>query len=416
MKRGLVTTIGAAGFGLLAASGCMTNTSGDLAAEQFGDLSNPLGAREDAYGEIDAACGLAAPDGMPSSLRRRPYLQQVQSDSAQLLWTSDASMSAPSVQVSLPNGTVITEVAGAPDASARPPEGAVQWLASIQGLQPDTLYCYELDDPAQILRRGGFRTAPLPGSGRTLRILAFGDTGDGSADQASVLEQIRTVPFDVAIHMGDLAYNVGARPEIERNYFRMYGDLLERIPVFPISGNHEYDTEEGAPFREAFSLPRNGGPEGEERWYSFDWGDVHFVALDTERVNATQAAWLDADLTANKLPWTIVFHHRPAYSSGQHGSTEGVQRVFVPLFEKHRVPLVLAGHDHDYERTKPLNGVTYVVTGAGGVGTRPVGHSAFTAFSESVCHFAYITVSGDTLTLHAIDGMGSEFDSLALHR
>jgi hypothetical protein len=58
--------------------------------------------------------------------------------------------------------------------------------------------------------------------------------------------------------------------------------------------------------------------------------------------------------------------------------------------------------------------VTYVVTGGGGVGTRSVGQSWFTAFSESVCHFVYLTVADKTLTLHAIDGMGTEFDSLAL--
>jgi hypothetical protein len=137
-----------------------------------------------------------------------------------------------------------------------------------------------------------------------------------------------------------------------------------------------------------FAPPENGGPEGRERWYSFGWGDAHFVAL----------------------------HRRPAFSSGQHGSTLSVQQFFVPLFEKHRVPPVLAGHDHDYERSVPINGVTYVVTGGGGVGTRPVGRSSFTAFSESVCHFVFITVAGDTLTLHAIDGVGTEFDSLVLTR
>jgi hypothetical protein len=215
MKRGLVTTIGAAGLGLF--TGCMGNTSGDLAASKFGDLSNPLGAREDAYGEIDAACGLAPPDGSPSSLRRRPYLQQVQTRSAQLLWTSDASMTTPTVEVTLPGGQLVTTAIGAPDPSASPPESARQWVAALEGLQPDTLYCYDLDEPAQILRRGGFRTAPLAGSGRTVRLLAFGDTGDGSTDQQAVLEQMRTVPFDVAIHMGDLAYNVGARWRSRRN-------------------------------------------------------------------------------------------------------------------------------------------------------------------------------------------------------
>jgi len=186
--------------------------------------------------------------------------------------------------------------------------------------------------------------------------------------------------------------------------------------VFPASGNHEYETEDALPFREAFALPENGGPAGIERWYSYDWGDVHFVVLDTERVGAEQAAWLDADLAANQRRWTIVYLHRPAFSSGDHGGDPGVQQWFVPLFVRHGVPLVLAGHDHHYERTNAIDGVTYVVTGGGGRGTRGVGRSDFTAFSEQVCNFVYVTVLGDELTLHAIDGTGQEFDSLRLHR
>jgi hypothetical protein len=77
---------------------------------------------------------------------------------------------------------------------------------------------------------------------------------------------------------------------------------------------------------------------------------------------------------------------------------------------------VLAGHDHDYERSKPIDGVTYVVSGGGGRGTRGVGRSSFTAFSEAVCHLLYVTVTGDELTLHAIDGVGQEFDSLLIRR
>jgi hypothetical protein len=394
-----------------------TNTDGDLAAEAFGDLSHALQQRSDAFAEIETACGVVAePVGRRSEMRRRPYLQKLAASSAELLWTTDRAMQEPTVLVTRPDGTLVERATAVLDASAHPPEGALQWTSALDGLAPDTIYCYEVQAAGVPLRRAGFRTAPLSGSGRAVRVLAIGDTGDGSVDQEAVLAQTRRVPFDVAIHMGDLAYGVGSRAEIERNFFRMYGELLETFALFPASGNHEYNTEDAAPFREAFALPENGGSEGRERWYSFDWGDVHFVALDTERVGPEQAAWLDADLTANHLPWTVVFHHRPAYSSGEHGDTASVQQFFVPLFERHRVPLVLAGHDHDYERTVPMNGVTYVVTGGGGVGTRPVGRSPFTAFSESVCHFLYITVAGDALTLHAIDGVGTEFDSLVLTR
>ena len=109
-----------------------------------------------------------------------------------------------------------------------------------------------------------------------------------------------TVPFDFMIHTGDIAYGGGTRAAFEGNFFRIYADYLKYFPVFPASGNHEYDSDDAAPFREVFVLPENGGPEGIERWYSYDWGDVHFVALDLERTGPVQAAWLDADLTANQ--------------------------------------------------------------------------------------------------------------------
>jgi acid phosphatase type 7 len=231
-----------------------------------------------------------------------------------------------------------------------------------------------------------------------------------------VADQMAAMPRDFMIHLGDIAYESGTRAQLEAHFFRAYADMLESSPAFPVSGNHEYETEGAAPFREAFMLPENGAPDGLERWYSYDWGDVHLVALDSERVGAAQAAWLDADLAANRLPWVIVYLHRPPYSSGDHGSNGGVQRHFVPLFAKHRVPVVLTGHDHHYERTNPLDGVTYFVSGGGGRGTRAVGESWFTAFSEAVCHFLYVTVDVDRLTVHAIDGVGKEFDSFAVTR
>ena len=249
-----------------------------------------------------------------------------------------------------------------------------------------------------------------------MRFIALGDSGGGGDDQTTLRDQMATVPFDLMLHTGDIPYDGGTRAAFEERFFRVYADYLKYFPVFPASGNHEYDAADAAPFREVFVLPENGGPDGIERWYSFDWGDVHFVALDSERTGPVQAAWLDADLTANQLPWTIVYWHKPPFSSGEHGSDGATRAQFVPILEKHKVPLVLNGHDHDYERTTPQNGVTYVVTGGGGVGVRGVGSSTFTAFSDAVIHFVYVTVAGNELALHAIDGLGQEFDSLVIRR
>jgi hypothetical protein len=129
-----------------------------------------------------------------------------------------------------------------------------------------------------------------------------------------------------------------------------------------------------------------------------------------------QAAWLDADLRSNHLPWAIVYGHKPPYSSGQHGGDVLFQELFVPVLEKHHVPLVLAGHDHDYERFHPQKGIAYVVTGGGGRGVRAMGRSPMTAYGEPVLHLLLITVENDTLSLHAIDGAGREFDGAVIHR
>jgi hypothetical protein len=193
--------------------------------------------------------------------------------------------------------------------------------------------------------------------------------------------------------------------------FGVYSRLFRSFSFWPASGNHDYSAAGAAAFRQVFMLPDNGVPDRAERWYSFNWGDVHFVALDTELIGEQQADWLEADLAHNELPWTVAYGHRPPYSSGEHGSNMAFRSSFGPVLERHHVQLVLSGHDHDYERTKAINGVTYVVTGAGGKSTRSVGTSSFTEFSEDVTHFVYADVEGSSMTLHAIDGTGREFDS-----
>ena len=394
--------------------GCDSNQSGNVRAKKIGDLSHALVDRGWGASDLVGGCDVSVPTlAAPGVLRRRPFLQKMTDHSVDVVWTTDGQTGAGLVAVTSPDGAPVTSVAATRDASTHALDGSLQWSATIPDLAPDTRYCYELRAGGTPVRRGGFRTAPAC-CGHPVRFVAFGDSGGGGSDQRAVLDQLRTVPFDFMIHLGDIAYESGTRAQLDGAFFQMYADLLEAFPMFPASGNHEYETDDAIPFREAFILPENGGPAGVERWYSFDWGDVHFAVLDSERMGAPQASWLDADLTANQQPWTIVYFHRPPFSSGDHGSDGNVQKYFVPILVNHHVPLVLNGHDHDYERTRPIDGVTYVVSGGGGRGTRPVGQSAFTAFSEAVIHFVYVTVEGQQLTLHAIDGTGQEFDSLLL--
>jgi hypothetical protein len=142
------------------------------------------------------------------------------------------------------------------------------------------------------------------------------------------------------------------------------------------------------------------------RYYSFDWGNAHFVALNSELYHGDhsyhpeeQKTWLDRDPKETRQPWKIVYFHRPIYSSSKHGSDERIRKDLEPVLVRHEVDLVFSGHGHVYERTVPIRGVTYVVSGGGGKGLYPVGRSEWTAFSKSAYHAVVICVDGKRLSL-----------------
>lgn len=397
------------------AAGCASwgNETGRVSARGTGDVSGEPVPRVAFDAAMIAACGEGRVK-VEDAIARLPYVQQVTDASATVLWTAvqDTPME---LLVTRPDGTRVRSHLSAVDGAARPRD-AHQHVARVRDLEPGTTYCYEIRLGDTILvGRTGFRTAPAA-SGAPVTFTVVGDMGSGDVDQFHVLEHLESVPFDLILTVGDNAYDDGALAELEAHFFDVYAPILRSIPVFPTAGNHDYRTDDAAPFREVFALPENGAPDGHERWYSFDWGDVHFVALDTELAGPAQAEWLDLDLADNDRPWTVVYGHRPPYSSGAHGGSASVRQTFGPIFERHAVPLVLAGHDHDYERTEPIDGTVYVVTGGGGRGTRGVGSSSWTAYSEDVLHFLWGRVEGDRLELHAIDASGREFDSVVIRR
>jgi acid phosphatase type 7 len=405
--------LGGVGFAALMLVGCGMNDSGNVEATSMGDTSRPA-ERGSPLVALTEACGA---DGVlaaraSSLVHREPYLQQLTPSSVMVGWLARKGSGAQTVEVTTPAGEVVTKADAKLDTSTRMTPDDQMW-ASISGLEPDTIYCYALQDGSGAMtERIGFRTAPDADTQRTINVLAFGDSGGGGSDQEALLSKMFDVPFELMIHTGDLAYDNGTLEQFESTVFATYAQLFRHILFAPASGNHDYETLNGAPFRDVFALPG----DSKERWYSYDYGRIHFAVLDTEDSYTTQAAWLDADLAASKLPWKVVYMHRPPYSTGDHGSDMPLRKALAPVLEKHGVQLVIAGHDHDYERMTPQNGTYFLVTGGGGRGTRPVGKSDFTAFSAEVIHYVYLEVGIDELVVHAIDATGKEFDSEAIPR
>ena len=248
------------------------------------------------------------------------------------------------------------------------------------------------------------------------RIAIAGDTGTrGAAAKATARsmeaeDQKGPRPYDALILLGDIIYPNGDSALTSASITKLFAGTLDSAKLIPALGNHDVQSREQ---RDILSkLGRSSS------WYAEQVGPVRVLALDSNQVgNKQQLAWLRDELAKKQEPdtWTIAAMHHPAYSAGDHGSTKSVQRLWVPLFEQAGMRLVLAGHDHDYQRSKPLNNITYIVSG-GGAKLRGVGHASFTEFSKSVYHFVDLEVYKDRLEGRAIGHDGEVIDSWTINR
>lgn len=253
------------------------------------------------------------------------------------------------------------------------------------------------------------QTQPLT-SAPILRFVSLADTGTGAKGQYAVAQAMtqyhKQNAFDLAILAGDNIYNDGEIEKIGAVFERPYKPLLKQGVKFRAClGNHDIRTANGDP------QVKYPGFNMQGRYYTFRRDAVHFFALDTNN-NAdwtSQLPWLETELSRSDAPWKIVFGHHQIYSSGHYGENQKLIKELTPLFQKHNVQLYINGHDHDYERTREINGTTYLTCGAG-AGVRPVGRSEWTEHSAEKLSFAAYEVYRDRIEISAIDTNNKVFD------
>jgi hypothetical protein len=281
--------------------------------------------------------------------------------------------------------------------------------AQVANLEPGTAYCYRVvDDTGPLTAWATLAVAPPPDPERVDRFVVLGDVGRGNRAQLALARQISNLPMDAILFVGDLAYYSGTYAQFQSKFFAVYSELLQRVPAYAAIGNHDAETYGGLPFEEVFVFP------GNERWYSFDMGDVHFVVLDTTRIGAVQARWLDDDLARADRTYTVVLGHHPAYSGARRGPSVEFQRTLSPIIARHDVELVIAGHEHHYERSGPIDGVVYVVTGGGGATLTPVTPTELTRAWRVVHHYVTLDAGRDALVVKAIDIDGRTIDEVKI--
>ncbi|MEM6345944.1 MAG: Ig-like domain-containing protein, partial [Bacteroidota bacterium] len=260
--------------------------------------------------------------------------------------------------------------------------------AIFTGLNADTRYFYAINQNASPLLTPSsdryFQTAPPTGSHSLIRAWILGDCGTGNANARSVrnayYNYLGNQHNDLILMLGDNAYNNGTDAEYQGAVFQnMYEDLLAQSPLFPTLGNHEFyngatSSATGiGPYFNIFSLPTNaelgGLASGTEAYYSYDYGNIHFISLDSHDSDRSPSGpmltWLDNDLALTQQEWIVVYFHHPPYSKGSHdsddvsdsgGRLEDMRENVLPILENYGVDLVLSGHSHSYERSYLLDG------------------------------------------------------------
>lgn len=364
-----------------------------------------------------------------------PYLQPGPDGSALrdgaesviLAWQTNASAADFAVFVSPPGGKTPGGPALSPARSERfagdlaDGERRFGYTAALSGLSLGTRYTYRVEMNGKTLAEGYFTTRKK--RGQRTRFVAFGDNSFGEISDRMIAYQAYQAKPDFVMNTGDNVYEGGQVDEYERFFFPVYNadvahprvgaPLLRSVPFYTVIANHDVHDKDKSGFPVAdfdknpgslayFSsmhLPLNGpaAPKsvtplaGADKPiqsfrdsagarfprmanYSYDYGDAHFLCLDSniyvDPTDTALQAFIESDLAATDAAWKFVVYHHPAFNVGDDHYAEQHMRVLSPLFEKHGVDIVLHGHEHNYQRTSPLRFLPKNSSTTGAIGTK----------------------------------------------
>lgn len=337
-----------------------------------------------------------------AGLTRGPYLQLGTETSMVVAWRTDEAIkpvvkygkALDALTETCPAGNIVVRTSSSEQPLHSAPDGTFQYEATITGLSPDTTYYYALSNGeaplTSVSKELRFTTHPVIGTAKNTRIWVVGDSGTGGDGQKAVFKAQEKYTreagrdLDLYLHLGDMAYGRGTDGEFQAKFFEIYESRLRKTVCWPTMGNHEGLTSKGfsgiGPYYDAYVVPTKGEaggvPSGKEAYYSFDYGEIHFICLDSfdldRSTGAPMASWLKEDLKQTKAKWLIAFWHHPPYTKGSHDSDKETQLVdmrenFMPILEAAGVDLVLTGHSHIYERSMLIDGAYHTPTHNHGV-------------------------------------------------
>lgn len=362
-------------------------------------------------------------------IRKGPWVQRVTSGSAVVR-----------VEVDPPSPVTLELGLGLPDGerghrTVESTEARSLHAIAVEGLQPGTRYPYSVRAGAT-KKFAAFVTAPREESDAPFRFLVYGDNRTDNAAHAAIVRAMVPVASDFLVHTGDFVEN-GASPAQWQDFFEIEAPLLSARCLFSCVGNHELtdgagieyarffgptDPPPGAdPARAAKDAPAATRPEHLDG--TFRWGNTRFFFINgmVSYKGTTDRSWLekalaDADGEPN-LKWRVVVVHHGPWSSGPHGNNARLHDAgVIPLLAKHKVDLVISGHDHIYERGWS-DGLAYLVSGGGGAPVYKIKSKLPQARKlESVRHFVEVSVSSSSMQIVATRLDGSTIERCGLSK
>ena len=357
-------------------------------------------------------------------ITRGPYLQWVTSSSIHVVWDQDKA-SAGEVRYGLTKsytGKVASKSKG------------THHEVKITGLKANTTYNYAVFLGAA--KASADLTLPTGvKSGTPFRFVVLGDTRSDKKAHTNVVTAI-ALEKDVRLYLntGDLVSSGEIQKEWDE-FFQIEKMLTSHIPLFPTIGNHDEKSGKAPLYFKHFVLP-NSSP-GKEAYYSFDYGNVHFVVLDGH-VNveawylcalrmkfmdgcfdAKQEQWLLQDIRWSskdpKIDHIFVLVHMGPYSSKPGRMGYAQMRDLMPAFKKNNVTMILSGHDHYYEHGLSSNGIPYVISGGGGAPLYSIGppsplfpHKVI--YNKAGYHYLVIDVKGKYVHVQTKDVKGKKME------
>ena len=279
----------------------------------------------------------------------------------------------------------------------------------LTGLLANTQYFYKAEQGLSVSNTYSFTTAVNPGTSFRVAWMADCRTGTSFHDQISAL--ILTYSPKFSFYGGDYCANP-SYASWKSEFFRTNElNLISQVPFYPAVGNHEnWETNSQAFTRNPDS------PSGTQDYYSFDYGDVHFLCLNnmiSYAVGSPQYNFAQSDLSSTSKHWKIVFYHMPAYCSGGHGENEGMKIMSQNIFAPNNVDMIFSGDSHMYQHNY-VDGVHHMILGSAGAPLYIPAYSYYTIHQAQEYDFGIIDVTPTSMILRVFNNNNGKLDSIAI--